>query len=374
MICQCRLATLRTFLNGLAQVHQIETFPASSPLFSLPRRSAAPRRQNQSRAGSQTRGFHASKPASSQQQQQPEKQQNKDNDNVSSASGTKTPPKTKTRWRDLPPEVLREKLQQRHTLERIQAVKAKFEPEGYEDRQEEDDGSPRPPSGAALRSAIKRAEGRGENQQPMALNANNRKPMSDILKAARMKAAAAAAARNDGKDGKPSLPAESAAAVADPEAQAEKQEPWRVQKARLKEKFPEGWKPRKRLSPDALAGIKALNAQFPDVYTTEALATKFEIPAEAVRRILRSKWQPSEDEDQERQDRWHRRGKQIWETKAALGVKPPRKWRAEGITRDPSYHERRKERIQRDQEWEEEEIRKYREYRETLSKTANKFV
>lgn len=368
MICQCRLATLRTFLNGLAQVHQIETFPASSPLFSLPRRSAAARRQNQSRAGSQTRGFHASKSASSQPQHQQEKQQNKDNDNASSATGTKTPPKTKTktRWRDLPPEVLREKLQQRQTLERIQAVRAKFEPESSYERQLDDYDS--------LRSAIRSAEGRSEDQPPMPLNANNRKPMSNMLKVARAKAAAAAAAREDRTDGKPSLPAESAAAaVADPEAQAEK-EPWRVQKARLKEKFPEGWKPRKRLSPDALTGIKALNAQFPSVYTTEALAAKFEISAEAVRRILRSTWQPSEDEDQERQERWHRRGKQIWETKAALGVKPPRKWRAEGITRDPSYHERRKERIQRDQEWEEEEIRKYREYRETLSKTASKFV
>ncbi|EHK15960.1 uncharacterized protein TRIVIDRAFT_137996, partial [Trichoderma virens Gv29-8] len=100
------------------------------------------------------------------------------------------------------------------------------------------------------------------------------------------------------------------------------QEPWQLQKAALKEKFPEGWQPRKRLSPDALAGIRALNAQFPDVYTTDALADKFQVSAEAIRRILKSKWRPSVDEEEERQQRWFKRGKQVWEQKAALGIKP----------------------------------------------------
>ncbi|KAG8406559.1 Required for respiratory growth protein 9 mitochondrial [Metarhizium acridum] len=130
---------------------------------------------------------------------------------------------------------------------------------------------------------------------------------------------------------------------------------WQSQKAALKEKFPQGWKPRKRLSPDALAGIRALNAQFPDTYTTRALADKFEVSAESIRRILKSKWTPSAEEEQERQERWFRRGMQVWERKAAVGVKPPRKWRREGIVRDSSWHERRKEAARREREWEEEE-------------------
>lgn len=122
---------------------------------------------------------------------------------------------------------------------------------------------------------------------------------------------------------------------------------WKAQKAALKEKFPEGWRPRKRLSPDALAGIRALNAQFPDVYTTEALAEKFEVAAEAIRRILKSKWVPNSVEEESRQERWFRRGKDVWESRAALGIKPPQKWRREGIARDPSYHDWRKEAVQR---------------------------
>ncbi|KAF4483614.1 Required for respiratory growth 9, mitochondrial [Fusarium agapanthi] len=128
---------------------------------------------------------------------------------------------------------------------------------------------------------------------------------------------------------------------------------WKIQKAALKEKFPEGWRPRKRLSPDALAGIRALNAQFPDVYTTEALSNKFEVSPEAIRRILRSKWQADPDEEEKRNARWFRRGKEVWEQKAALGIKPPQKWRREGITRDPSYHDWKKEAVERNRAREE---------------------
>ncbi|KAI8683714.1 Required for respiratory growth protein 9, mitochondrial [Fusarium keratoplasticum] len=139
---------------------------------------------------------------------------------------------------------------------------------------------------------------------------------------------------------------------------------WKAQKAALKEKFPEGWRPRKRLSPDALAGIRALNAQFPDVYTTAALATKFEVSPEAIRRILRSKWQPSVKEEESRQERWFRRGKDVWEQKAALGIKPPQKWRREGVARDPSYHAWRQDAIQRNRENEEQDDREvHRGYR-----------
>ncbi|KAK0705371.1 hypothetical protein B0H67DRAFT_557992 [Lasiosphaeris hirsuta] len=116
---------------------------------------------------------------------------------------------------------------------------------------------------------------------------------------------------------------------------------WKAQKAALKEKFPEGWQPRKKLSPDALAGIRALHAEFPNVYTTKVLADKFEMSAEAIRRILKSKWAPSAEEELERQERWFNRGKKVWSRWAELGKKPPQKWRKEGIVRDPIWHEKR---------------------------------
>lgn len=137
---------------------------------------------------------------------------------------------------------------------------------------------------------------------------------------------------------------------------------WKMQKQAMKEKFPEGWKPRKRLSPDALAGIRALNAQFPDIYTTQALADKFEVSPEAIRRILKSKWQPrTAEEEQDRQERWFRRGKQVWEHKAALGIKPPKRWRREGVARDADYRGKRDKKVQREREWETEERKRYRE-------------
>lgn len=116
---------------------------------------------------------------------------------------------------------------------------------------------------------------------------------------------------------------------------------WRAQKAALKEKFPEGWNPKKKLSPDALAGIRALHAQFPVEYSTEVLANKFEVSPEAIRRILKSKWVPDAEEEIERQDRWFKRGKQVWSRWAELGKKPPRKWRKEGIVRKPFWNEPR---------------------------------
>ncbi|KAK2066104.1 mitochondrion organization and biogenesis protein [Colletotrichum caudatum] len=134
-----------------------------------------------------------------------------------------------------------------------------------------------------------------------------------------------------------------------------KREAWQIQKEALRKKFPEGWNPRKRLSPDAIAGIKALHAQFPEEYTLRTLADKFEVSPEAIRRILKSKWQASPEEEEKRQERWFRRGVSVWSRYAELGMKPPGKWRREGVTRDPSYHENRKAAIERRKQEEAEE-------------------
>ncbi|KAL8953885.1 MAG: hypothetical protein Q9222_000259 [Ikaeria aurantiellina] len=107
-----------------------------------------------------------------------------------------------------------------------------------------------------------------------------------------------------------------------------KRETWQIQKSALSSKFGSaGWAPRKRLSPDALEGIRALHAEFPAKYSTAVLANQFEVSAEAIRRILKSKWRPNDDETSKRRQRWDKRGERIWSQMVALGVKPPKKWR-----------------------------------------------
>ena len=109
-------------------------------------------------------------------------------------------------------------------------------------------------------------------------------------------------------------------------------EPWQVQKSALAEKFgDQGWSPRKRLSPDALEGIRALNSQYPQTYTTPTLADRFKVSPDAIRRILKSKWRPNEQEEEDRRRRWDKRGEGIWGQMVELGVKPPKKWREMGV-------------------------------------------
>ena len=108
----------------------------------------------------------------------------------------------------------------------------------------------------------------------------------------------------------------------------EKREGWQSQKEALKNKFQHtGWLPRKRLSPDALEGIRAIYARYPNKYTTPVLAEKFKVSPEAIRRILKSKWRPDEKEEKRRQERWNTRGERIWNQMADIGLHPPKRWR-----------------------------------------------
>ncbi|KAI5804871.1 hypothetical protein BZA77DRAFT_237653, partial [Pyronema omphalodes] len=96
---------------------------------------------------------------------------------------------------------------------------------------------------------------------------------------------------------------------------------WKIQKAALQKKFGvEGWNPIKKLSPDAMDGIRALHAQDKEQFSTENLADIFEISPEAIRRILRSKWKPSEQEQESRQERWAKRGEEIFSSQIARGL------------------------------------------------------
>lgn len=117
-------------------------------------------------------------------------------------------------------------------------------------------------------------------------------------------------------------------------AASAKKDPWQIQKAALEEKLGgDKWNPRKRLSPDALDGIRALHAKFPDKFTTPVLAEQFKVSPESIRRILKSKWRPSEEEQEDRMRRWDKRGETIWSNLVEMGVKPPKKWREMGVGR-----------------------------------------
>lgn len=101
-----------------------------------------------------------------------------------------------------------------------------------------------------------------------------------------------------------------------------KPDPWQIQKQALDKKFPGGWNPPKRLSPDALEGIRHLHKTDPARFTTAVLAEEFKTSPEAVRRILKSKWIASGAEMEERRKRWERRHERIWSQKAELGLRP----------------------------------------------------
>lgn len=118
----------------------------------------------------------------------------------------------------------------------------------------------------------------------------------------------------------------------DPASRVHAPLPWQIQKQALAQKFgPSGWAPRKRLSPDALEGIRSLHLQFPEKYTTPVLASHFQVSPEAIRRILKSKWRPNADEELERRERWTKRGESIWRQMVEIGVKPPKKWSDMGL-------------------------------------------
>ncbi|EON67843.1 hypothetical protein W97_07098 [Coniosporium apollinis CBS 100218] len=113
-----------------------------------------------------------------------------------------------------------------------------------------------------------------------------------------------------------------------------KKERWQIEKAALERKLDsQAWNPRKRLSPDTLDGIRNLHMTDPARFTTPVLAEQFKVSPDAIRRILKSKWRPNEDEHDDRMKRWNKRGERIWTNMVELGTKPPKKWREMGVGR-----------------------------------------
>jgi hypothetical protein len=109
---------------------------------------------------------------------------------------------------------------------------------------------------------------------------------------------------------------------------------WQAEKEAMKRKLNgEAWNPRKKLSPDTMEGIRHLHQTQPAKFTTPVLAEHFKVSSEAIRRILKSKWRPSDEEHDERMQRWDKRGERIWSNLVEMGIKPPKKWREMGVGR-----------------------------------------
>jgi hypothetical protein len=157
--------------------------------------------------------------------------------------------------------------------------------------------------------------------------------------------AAPAAPTASSKDARPSpevKPSKGKAAQHKPakekaESKPEEEKPkpeWLKHKEAIKEKLNgEAWNPRKKLSPDTMEGIRHLHKTQPHKFTTPVLAQHFQVSPEAIRRILKSKWRPTDEEAEERLRRWDKRGERIWSNLVELGVKPPKKWREMGVGR-----------------------------------------
>jgi hypothetical protein len=68
----------------------------------------------------------------------------------------------------------------------------------------------------------------------------------------------------------------------------------------MKDRFPKqagiSWNPPRKLSRQAIEGLRTLHRHDPDTFSTPMLAERFKISAEAVRRILKSRWEPSREE------------------------------------------------------------------------------
>ena len=107
---------------------------------------------------------------------------------------------------------------------------------------------------------------------------------------------------------------------------------WAQHRASMKTKFPKGWAPPHKLSRAAMDGLRVLHAHDPDTFTTPVLADKFRISPEAVRRILRGKWQPTQEQrarllERERRHRQdHMRSKRVTERMGGA----ENKWRKAG--------------------------------------------
>lgn len=72
----------------------------------------------------------------------------------------------------------------------------------------------------------------------------------------------------------------------------------------------ERWNPKKKLSKESMEKVRLLKEQMPHLNSGD-LSKHFELSPEAIRRILKSKWRPNEEENEDIQRRWKKRGEMI---------------------------------------------------------------
>lgn len=68
---------------------------------------------------------------------------------------------------------------------------------------------------------------------------------------------------------------------------------YKAHRQTIRKEFPEGWAPPRKLSREAMDAVRQLYHLDPEKFNTPMIADKFKISPEAVRRILKSKWEPS---------------------------------------------------------------------------------
>ena len=106
----------------------------------------------------------------------------------------------------------------------------------------------------------------------------------------------------------------------------------------MQKEFPAGWNPPRKVTREAMEGIRQMHRLDPATFTTPVLAEKFRISPEAVRRILKSRWEPPREKrlkiaEREREDRAaYFRSKREQERMEAQEVAEARKIRRDGLT------------------------------------------
>lgn len=88
---------------------------------------------------------------------------------------------------------------------------------------------------------------------------------------------------------------------------------WKKQKIAVRKKLQGNrWNPSKKISQEQMEALRLLKFNFPEL-TASDLADRFKISPEAVRRILKSNWKRSDEENNNTYERWKRRGERIKE-------------------------------------------------------------
>ena len=64
----------------------------------------------------------------------------------------------------------------------------------------------------------------------------------------------------------------------------------------MKKSFPDGWAPPRKLSREAMDSLRHLHQMDPAAFSTPVLADRFHISPEAVRRILKGRWEPTREQ------------------------------------------------------------------------------